>query len=57
MPLGAHRLVLALCCIAFVMGGSLFVGHLAPSTVTSILPPYFSEQELAPDANYAIRGP
>ncbi len=57
MPHGARRLVLALCCIAFVMGGSLFAGHLAPATVTSVLPPYFSERELAPDANHAVRGP
>ena len=57
MPLGARRLALALCCIAFVMGGGLFVGHLAPVKVTSILPPYFSEQELAPDAIDAVRGP
>lgn len=57
MPLGARRLVLALCCIGFVMGGGLFVGYLAPVKVTSILPPYFSEQELAPNANDAVRGP
>ena len=57
MPLGVRRLVLALGCIAFVMGGSLFVGYLAPVKVTSILPPYFSEQELAPHANDAVRGP
>ncbi len=56
-PHGARRVVLALCCIAFVMGGSLFAGHLAPATVTSVLPPYFSERELAPDANHAVRGP
>lgn len=56
-PHGARRVVLALCCIAFVMGSSLFAGHLAPATVTSVLPPYFSERELAPDANHAVRGP
>ncbi|MEE8456328.1 MAG: hypothetical protein V3R90_16545, partial [Limibaculum sp.] len=57
MPLGARRLVFALGCIVFVMGGGLFVGYLAPVKVTSILPPYFSEEELASDANDAIRGP
>lgn len=57
MPLGVRRLVFALGCIAFVMGGGLFVGYLAPVKVTSILPPYFSEEELARDANDAIRGP
>jgi hypothetical protein len=57
LPLGARRLVFALCCLFFVMGGSLAVGHLAPAEVTSVLPPYFSERELAPDENDGLRGP
>jgi len=48
LPLGARRLAWAVCCLAFVMVGILSVGLLAPSSVTSVLPPYFTEKELAP---------
>jgi hypothetical protein len=56
-PLGARRLIFAVCCIAFVMVGGLAVGqHLAPREVTSILPPYFSQEELSGDENDGVRG-
>ncbi len=57
LPLGARRLALVVCGLAFLMVGALAVGYVAPVEVTSVLPPYFSEQELAPDENYAMRGP
>ena len=55
LPLGARRLALAVCCLVFVMGGVLFVGHVAPISVTSVLPPYFTEKELTPAPVGGIR--
>ncbi len=57
MPLGARKFVFAVCCIAFVMGGGLVLGQRMPVKVTSILPPYFSEQEISPDGNDAVQKP
>jgi hypothetical protein len=48
LPLGARRLMWAVCCLTFVMAAILSVGLIAPVPVTSILPPYFTEKELAP---------
>ncbi len=57
LPLGARRLVIAVCGIAFVMVSGLAVGHLASKDVTSVLPPYFSEQEISRVENNSIQGP
>ncbi len=48
LPLGARRLGIAVACISFVVVGGILVGHLAPPAVTSVLPPYFNEDELRP---------
>ena len=48
LPLGARRLTIAVLCIGFVLVGGLLVGRLAALPVTSVLPPYFNEEELAP---------
>jgi hypothetical protein len=56
VPLGARRLAIAVICIAFVLGGAIFVGAVAPNSVTSILPPYFNENELMPAKPSALRG-
>ncbi len=62
VPLGARRLAVAVTCLVVVVGGGLLVGHLAPAVSTSILPPYFDEEELTPgrdqdlELNGGIRG-
>jgi hypothetical protein len=56
LPLGARRLAIAVCCIAFAVFGAIFVSTLAPQTGTSILPPYFNEKELIPAKPSALRG-
>jgi hypothetical protein len=56
VPLGARRLVIAVFCIAFVLGGAIFVGAVAPNAVTSVLPPYFNENELVPVKPSGLRG-
>lgn len=48
LPLGMRRLAVAVMCLAFVVCGGLLVGHFAPRTATSVLPPYFNENELRP---------
>ena len=48
LPLGARRLAVAVMCISFVVVGGLAVGHFAPRSVTSVLPPYFEDNELRP---------
>lgn len=48
LPLGVRRLAVAVMCLALVVCGGLLVGHFAPSSATSILPPYFNENELKP---------
>lgn len=48
VPLGARRLATAIACLVLVVGGGILVGHLAPVDSTSILPPYFDEEELTP---------
>jgi hypothetical protein len=48
LPLGARRLAVAVACISFVVVGGILVGHFAPRSVTSVLPPYFNENELKP---------
>jgi hypothetical protein len=49
LPLGARRLALAVCCLVFFMVGAIAVGYVAPVEVTSLTPPFFSKQELAPN--------
>ena len=56
VPLGARRLAVAVCCLAFVLFGAIFVSAVAPNSVTSILPPYFNENELMPAKPSALRG-
>ncbi|MHA1151358.1 MAG: hypothetical protein ACTSQ7_01610 [Alphaproteobacteria bacterium] len=51
LPLGARRLVVAVCCLAFFMVGALAVGYVAPVKVTSLHPPFFSEKQLSNDAD------
>lgn len=51
LPLGARRLALAVCCLVFFMVGAIAVGYVAPVEVTSLTPPFFSKQELAPNKN------
>ncbi|RMD63391.1 MAG: hypothetical protein D6826_05060 [Alphaproteobacteria bacterium] len=48
LPLGARRLAVAIACIAFVVWGGILVGHFSARSVTSVLPPYFEENELGP---------
>ncbi len=57
LPLGARRLVLAVCCLAFFIVGALAVGYVAPVEVTSLHPPFFSEKQLSPDKNDDLQGP
>ncbi len=57
LPLGARRLALAVCCLAFFMVGALAVGYVAPVEMTSLHPPFFSKQQLAPDKNDDLQGP
>lgn len=56
MPLGARRLAIAVCCIAFAVFGAIFVSTLVPQASTSILPPYFNDKELTPAKPGALRG-
>lgn len=56
LPLGARRLAIAVFCLAFVMCGAIFVSVVAPNSVTSVLPPYFNEDELTPAKPSALRG-
>ncbi len=56
VPLGARRLAIAVFCIVFVLGGAIFVGAVAPKSVTSVLPPYFNEDELVPATPSELRG-
>jgi len=56
LPLGARRLAIAVFCLAFVLCGAIFVGAVAPNSVTSVLPPYFNEDELVPAKPSALRG-
>ena len=56
MPLGARRLAIAVCCIAFAVFGAIFVSTLAPQASTSILPPYFNDKELTPAKPSSLRG-
>ncbi len=57
-PLGARKLALAVCAIAFAMGGALAMGHFWSGKATSILPPYFTEQEITGGGGGGdIRGP
>jgi len=56
LPLGARRLAIAVFCIAFFLCGAIFVSAIAPTSVTSILPPYFNEKELIPAKPGALRG-
>lgn len=48
VPLGVRRLGIAIACLSFVVVGGILVGHFAPRSVTSVLPPYFNENELRP---------
>lgn len=48
LPLGARRLAIAVACISFVVVGGILAGHFMPRSVTSVLPPYFNEDELRP---------
>ncbi|MFQ5774506.1 MAG: hypothetical protein ACE5GS_08325 [Kiloniellaceae bacterium] len=48
LPLGARRLAFAVMCIAFVVCGGILVGYFSPPSVTSVLPPYFNEDEIRP---------
>ena len=57
LPLGARRLVLVVCCLTFFMVGALAVGYVAPVEVTSVLPPYFSVQQLSTDTDDDLPGP
>lgn len=57
LPLGARRLALAVCYLAFFMVGALAVGYVAPVEVTSFHPPFFSVQQLSPDKNDDLQGP
>ncbi len=47
-PDGLRKFVAATLFIAFVLVGGIMVTHLSAGTGTSILPPYFEEQELIP---------
>jgi hypothetical protein len=56
LPLGARRLALAVMCIAFVIVGSIAVGHMTPVDVRTVLPPYIDEKHMEPKAMGGIRG-
>lgn len=56
LPLGARRLAVAVSFIIFVMGGGVVVGHFAPQSVTSVLPPYFNDQELPSGKTSDLQG-
>ena len=46
IPRGTRRFALAVACLALALGGALMIGHLTAHKGTSILPPYFDEQDL-----------
>ena len=48
VPRGVRHFTLACLLLASVMVVSILVGHLAGSKATSILPPYFEEEQLRP---------
>jgi hypothetical protein len=45
-PLGARRFAFAVACLLLVVGGGLLLSHFATNKGTSVLPPYFEEDEL-----------
>lgn len=70
-PLGARSLAIAVCAVALVLGGGIAVGHMATakavveapngqteqvSRPTSVLPPFWSEEELQPRRRTDLRG-
>ena len=46
IPRGARRFAVAVACLALAVGGGLMISHLTVHKGTSILPPYFDEQDL-----------
>ena len=46
VPQGARRFAVAVACLALALGGGLMLSHFAAHEGTSVLPPYFDEQDL-----------
>ena len=55
-PLGGRRFALVVGCFALVTVSWLLVAYLAPSTATSVLPPYFEEEQLMPVRDDDLQG-
>lgn len=46
MPQGVRRFAIAVACVAFAIGGGVLVSHYSTRHGTSVLPPYFEQDEL-----------
>lgn len=46
IPRGTRQFVVAVACLALALGGGLMLSHFATNKGTSVLPPYFEEEEL-----------
>lgn len=49
IPKGTRQFLFAVACLVLALGGGLMLGHIAAHKGTSVLPPYFEEQELPHD--------
>ena len=46
VPQGRRRFAIAVACVVLALGGGLMLSHLAANKSSSILPPYFDEEDL-----------
>lgn len=49
IPKGTRQFLFAVACLALVLGGGIMLSHIAAHKATSVLPPYFEEEDLPRD--------
>jgi len=54
VPEGARKFIIAVSVLAFVIAGAILVGHYSSFKPTSVLPPYFDEEEIKDRGDTAL---